>query len=232
MSDSPPREAPPLLALYGRLRAHFGHRGWWPGRTPFEVVVGAILTQNTAWRNVERALANLRRARLLSVAGIRRVRRDRLARLIRPSGYYNQKAERLKGFIRFLDDRYGGSMAALRGEETGRLRSRLLAVRGIGPETADSIVLYAARKPVFVVDAYTRRVLVRHRYLEPELPYDEVRRFIESRLVVDVALWNDFHAQFVAVGHHHCGPRPRCEGCPLEPLIPPEGIRPQAPTRK
>ncbi len=214
-----------LLEIYARLRAHFGHLNWWPGRTRFEVVVGAILTQNTAWRNVERAIANLRAARVLSVAGIRRIETAELARLVRPSGYFNQKAERLKAFVSFLDARAAGSLTVLARQELAALRAALLCVKGIGPETADSILLYALGVPVFVVDAYTRRVLERHRVIPPGEPYEVIRAHFEERLPRDISLWNDFHAQIVAVGHHFCGTTPRCGGCPLEALLPPEGAR-------
>lgn len=189
------------------------------------MIVGAILTQNTAWRNVARAIANLRTARVLSVAGLRRIPEARLATLIRPSGYFRQKAMKLKAIVAYLDGRHRGGVAAMRRVEAAPLRDELLAVHGVGPETADSILLYALEKPVFVVDTYTRRVLERHRMIPRGLSYEEIRGFLESRLPQDVPLWNDFHAQLVAVGHHHCAPTPRCAGCPLEPLIPPRGIR-------
>jgi endonuclease-3 related protein len=211
--------------MYARLLERHGHRGWWPGKTPLEVAVGAILTQNTAWRNVVRAIANLRAARVLSVAGLRRVPLARLARLVRPSGYYNQKAKKLKAFVAYLDREHRGSVGAMRRVPTEALRRSLLAVHGIGPETADSILLYGFGRPVFVVDAYTRRVLERHRIVPPGLGYEEIRAVFETNLAADVSLWNDFHAQLVAVGHRHCSPTPRCEGCPLEPLIPARGIR-------
>ncbi|MFN0150958.1 MAG: endonuclease III domain-containing protein [bacterium] len=214
-----------LLDLYARLRAHFGHRNWWPARTRFEIVVGAILTQNTAWRNVEHAIANLRAARVLSVAGIRRIETAELARLVRPSGYFNQKAERLKAFVRFLDAHAAGSLSALARHEPTRLREALLSVKGIGPETADSILLYALEVPVFVVDAYTRRVVERHRLIPPGETYESIRAYFEERLPRDLGLWNDFHAQIVAAGHHFCGTTPRCDGCPLQALLPPEGAR-------
>ncbi len=214
--------------MYERLRERYGHRNWWPGNSAFEVIVGAILTQNTAWRNVKLAIANLRASRLLSVSGLRRVPVGRLAALVRPSGYFRQKAKRLKAFVAFLDRDHAGRVAAMRREDPSRLRDALLRVHGVGPETADSILLYALKRPVFVVDAYTRRVLERHRIVRPGLGYEEIRAFLETRVPREVPLWNDFHAQFVAVGHHHCGPTPRCAGCPLEALIPPGGIRREA----
>jgi endonuclease-3 related protein len=218
---------PRLLAIYERLRAQYGHRNWWPGESPLEVIVGAILTQNTAWRNVVRAIANLRAARILSVSGLRRVPTARLAALVRPSGYFRQKARKLKAFVGFLDREHAGRVAPMRRADPS-LRDALLSVHGVGPETADSILLYALEKPFFVVDAYTRRVLERHRIVPPGLGYEEIRAFLEARVPRDVPLWNDFHAQFVAVGHHHCGPTPRCAGCPLEAMIPPGGIRLEA----
>lgn len=218
-----------LLAIYERLLAAHGHRGWWPGRTPLEIIVGAILTQNTAWRNVERALANLRDAGLLSVSGLRRVRLARLARLVRPSGYFNQKAARLKALVAYLDARHAGRVAAMRRAGTEDLRRDLLAVHGIGPETADSILLYALERPVFVVDAYTRRVLERHGIVPRRLGYEDLRAVFERNLARDIPLWNDFHAQLVLVGQRHCGRVPRCAGCPLEPLLPPGGPAPDAP---
>ncbi len=210
--------------MYSKLSDRFGHRRWWPARTPLEVAVGAILTQNTAWRNVERAIANLRAARVLSVAGLRRVPLARLARLVRPSGYFNQKARKLKAFVAFLDREHGGRFASMRRAEAAPLRAALLGVHGIGPETADSILLYALEKPVFVVDTYTRRIVERHRVVPHGLSYEAIRAMFESRLPRDVALWNDYHAQLVAAGHHHCGPTPRCEGCPLESLLPTGGL--------
>lgn len=208
----------PLVEVYRTLHARFGHRNWWPGETPFEIMVGAILTQNTAWRNVEKAVANLKREKVLSVAGLRNLPLERLAELIRSSGYFNQKAIKLKALVAFLDHRYGGSIARMRKAPLERLRGELLAIRGVGPETADSILLYALDKPVFVVDAYTRRIFHRHHYFETLPSYDEVQERFESELPRDLDLYNDFHAQIVAVGHHFCKPNPRCEGCPLEHL--------------
>ena len=196
----------------------FGPQGWWPGETPFEVIVGAILTQGTAWANVERAIANLKAARLLSVRGLGRVPRGRLARLIRPSGYFNQKAVKLKAFMAFMRREYGGGLAAMGREPTAPLRAKLLAVHGIGPETADSILLYAFGRPAFVVDAYTVRVLSRHGLLPPGAGYGEAQRYLVSRLPRDARLFNEFHALFVRVGKEYCGRRPRCAGCPLDGL--------------
>jgi len=207
---------PSLLDMYRRLLQAFGHRNWWPGRTPLEVAVGAILTQNTAWSNVEKAIANLRAAGALSVKGIREAPARRLERLIRPSGYFRQKAKKLKAFVDFLDRHHGGSMARMARAELQDLRKQLLGVWGIGPETADSILCYALHQPIFVVDAYTRRILSRHGYLPPDASYDAIQRYCMDRLPRDVGLYNDFHAQLVHLGKDFCNTRPRCASCPLK----------------
>jgi endonuclease-3 related protein len=171
-----------IRQYYNVLYQAWGAQHWWPAETPFEVIVGAYLTQNTAWTNVERALANLRSAQLLSVEGIRRVRLARLERLIRPSGYFRQKARRLKTFVAFLDRQYGGSLEKLFSQLTDRLREELLSLNGVGPETADSILLYAANHPVFVVDAYTRRILDRHGILPEKADYEQIRELFQRSL--------------------------------------------------
>jgi endonuclease-3 related protein len=171
-----------LMAMYRALFRAYGPQHWWPGDTPFEVVVGAILTQNTAWINVEQAIKNLKRERLLSPARLREVAPRRLALLIRPSGYFNIKANRLAHLMDFLAGRYKGSLARMLRDDPGELRKGLLSVNGIGPETADSIMLYAAGRPVFVVDAYTRRILDRHRVPPLNAPYDEIRHTFEHAL--------------------------------------------------
>lgn len=204
-----------LLAVHGRLRAHFGPARWWPADTPFEVCVGAILVQNTAWANAEKALAALRAEGLLEFEALRRVRRTKLERLIRSSGCYRIKARRLRAFLEFLDARYGGRVDAMGAEDPHRLREALLEVHGIGRETADSIALYAAGLPLFVIDAYTRRVFSRLGLIRGQEPYDELQRFFMERLPKRVALFNDFHAQIVSLGKEVCRPRPRCDVCPL-----------------
>jgi endonuclease III related protein len=171
-----------LRRYYDVLSRAWGAQHWWPAETRFEVIVGAYLTQNTAWTNVERALVNLRRAQLLSVEGIRQVRKPRLERLIRPSGYFRQKAQRLKTFVAFLDKQYGGSLDEMFSQPTEKLREELLALNGVGPETADSILLYAGNHPVFVVDAYTRRILDRHGILPEKTAYEEIRQLFERSL--------------------------------------------------
>jgi endonuclease-3 related protein len=177
--SSPAQE---IRNYYTALSRAWGAQHWWPAETEFEVIVGAYLTQNTAWTNVERALANLRRANLLSVEGIRAVRLPRLQRLIRPSGYFRQKAARLKTFVAFLDDKYEGSLAELFSQPTEKLREDLLSLNGIGPETADSILLYAGNHPVFVVDAYTRRILDRHAILPQKSDYEDIRHLFQLSL--------------------------------------------------
>src|SRR5450631_3923154 len=171
-----------IQRYYEALYRAWGAQHWWPAETHFEVIVGAYLTQNTAWTNVELALANLRAARILSVAGIREAKLARLERLIRPSGYFRQKAARLKTFVRFLDDKYGGSLDQLFAQTTDKLREELLSLNGVGPETADSILLYAGNHPVFVVDAYTRRILNRHGILPEKTDYEEIRELFQQAL--------------------------------------------------
>ncbi len=171
-----------ILQHYRELYRAWGPQHWWPAETPFEVIVGAYLTQNTAWTNVELALANLRQAQLLSVEGIRKVSQLRLERLIRPSGYFRQKAARLKMFVSFLDRNYGGSLDRLFAQPTAKLREELLSLNGVGPETADSILLYAGNHPVFVVDAYTRRILERHGILPEKTSYEEIRELFQRAM--------------------------------------------------
>jgi endonuclease-3 related protein len=220
-----------LRRLYRRLLAAFGHAGWWPGESPFEVCVGSILVQNTAWANVERTLDGLRRRRLLSFRALHRLPPSRLARLLRPSGTFRVKASRLRAFLDFLGTEYGGRVEAMGEEDPRSVREKLLAVRGIGPETADSIALYAAGHPVFVVDAYTRRVFGRLGLLSGRERYDDVQRFFMDALPRDAALYNDFHAQIVRLAKDVCRHRPRCAECPLADVCPssrerrPEGFR-------
>jgi len=208
-----------LLELYRRLEAAYGDQQWWPGETPFEVAVGAVLTQNTAWSNVERALARLREADLLAFEKLAALPPATLAPLIKPAGYYNVKARRVAAFLEFLGREYGGRLAALAAEGLPAARERLLAVRGIGPETADSILLYACGLPTFVVDAYTHRVLLRHGLAEETASYDELKDLFESHLPPEVALYNQYHALLVRVGRERCRRgEPRCAGCALEGL--------------
>jgi len=212
---------PHLRPYYDALFAAHGPQHWWPGRTPFEIIVGAILVQNTSWTNVAPAIENLRRAKLLTPRAIENVSTRRLMRLIRSSGYFRQKTKKLKNFVCFLRSEYQGSLAKMFLAPTPTLRDQLLAVHGIGPETADSILLYAAKHPVFVVDAYTRRLLERHGLASPGLDYEQVQKLFEQSLSPDVALYNEFHALIVHTGKHFCRPRnPRCGECPLKFLLP------------
>ncbi|MGC8908588.1 MAG: endonuclease III domain-containing protein [Desulfomonilaceae bacterium] len=212
-----------LLAAYEALRARFGHRKWWPADTPFEMCVGAVLTQNTAWKNVTQAIARLKAAGALDVFAIHGMSQEELAVLIKPSGYYNVKAKRLKSLVRHIVTRHKGELSAMLALPVGELRKELLAINGVGKETADSIILYAANKPIFVVDAYTKRVLARHGLLPPDSDYDAVQEFFHRRLPRDAALFNDYHAQFVAVGKHYCKTKPACEECPLLEALPSPG---------
>jgi len=206
----------PLLAIYDALYKAFGPQHWWPGDGAFEVAVGAILTQNTNWSNVERAIENLKNNGYLHAKALHDMPLKRLASLIRPAGYFNIKAKRLKSFIDFLIRHYRGKMSHMGKEDMYLLRERLLRVNGIGPETADSILLYALEKPIFVVDAYTKRVLQRHGIVGEKATYHEVQDLFHKSLPRDVRLFNEFHALFVRVGKEYCRPKPLCEGCPLE----------------
>jgi len=208
-----------LLSIYRALYRHYGHRNWWPGETHFEVIVGAILTQNTAWKNVEKAISNLKNSRLLTPYALKKVPQSQLAELILPAGYFNIKADRLKRFIRFLWSEYQGSLARLFKVRTRRLRERLLEVKGIGEETADSILLYAAYKRSFVIDGYTRRVFARHRFLRGDEDYASIQKIFTELLPKSRSLYNDYHAQIVEVGKDYCRKVPRCEVCPLRKYL-------------
>ncbi len=217
------RKIPPLLDVHHELLAAFGPQHWWPGETPFEVVVGAVLVQNTAWRNVERAIDNLKRHDLMQVDRLSRVTTPRLERLLQPTGYFRVKAKRLKNLLSFLVDEHGGSLDSLFALPLEEARQQLLGVNGVGPETADSILLYAGGVPKFVVDAYTRRLLLRHGWLPPPGKYDAMQQLFERRLAPDAALFNEFHALIVRLGVEYCKPKPRCEACPLRHRLPRNG---------
>jgi len=205
-----------LLEIYRKLFDTFGPQHWWPGETAFEVAIGAILTQNTNWGNVEKAIYNLKSEGKLRASAIHKMTSESLASLIRPAGYFNVKAKRLRNFIDFLVREYGGSMAKMKKEEKDAIRAKLLAVNGIGPETADSIILYALGKPVFVIDAYTKRVLSRHNVMHHDLSYDKFQELFHLNLATDVQLFNEYHALFVRVAKEHCRTKAICPGCPLE----------------
>ena len=210
-----------LQAIYQRLYAHFGPQHWWPGDGPFQVIVGAILTQNTAWTNVETAMANLSRAELLDPERLYRAREARIAALIRPSGYFNLKAKKLKAFVRFLFEKHQGRLSHLFKREPESLREELLAVYGIGPETADSIILYAANQPIFVIDAYTRRIAARLGLSREAVTYDELQRLFMANLPRDTPLFNEYHALLVMLGKQYCRKSaPRCGECPLQEICP------------
>lgn len=207
-----------LLDIYDRLYERYGPQGWWPGETPFEIIVGAILTQNTNWKNVEKAIANLKKAGPLTPEALYGMATETLAELIRPAGYYNLKAQRLKHFLNWLFEKHDGEPESLEAVALSTLREQLLAIKGIGPETADSICLYGFEKPIFVVDAYTARIFGRHGMIEAPSGYEQIQEMFHGDLGRDAALFNEFHALIVQVGKEHCKPKPVCEGCPLESL--------------
>ncbi len=207
-----------LTEIYELLFDSFGPQHWWPGQTQFEIITGAILTQNTNWANVEKAIANLKSADCLSTEKLYHLDVSELAEYIRPAGYYNIKAKRLKNFINWLFDYYDGQLTNLETVDTGQLRAELLAVNGVGYETADSILLYAFERPVFVVDAYTARIAFRHQLIEPDANYEQLRELFQSNLTEDTQLFNEYHALLVRVGKEFCKPKARCPGCPLEEL--------------
>jgi endonuclease-3 related protein len=210
-----------LLRIYQSLWTTFGPQGWWPGETPFEIIVGAILTQNTAWSNVEKTLARLKAAKVLSPSALHRMPVRELAPLLRSAGYFNIKAERLKNFVRFLQEEYQGRIDLMFREEVSRLREKLLSIRGIGPETADSILLYAGGYPIFVADAYARRVFSRHGMLDPESDYEEIQNLFMGHLPAEAGFYNEFHALIVRVGKEFCKKSGgKCEACPLHSFLP------------
>jgi endonuclease III related protein len=230
------------------MLSHYGPQNWWPAQSRFEVIVGAYLTQNTNWSNVEKAIANLRRARLLSLSAMRKAPLADLETMVRPSGYFRQKARNLKTFISFLDENYSGSLSRMFSQPTEKLREELLALNGVGPETADSILLYAGNHPVFVVDAYTRRILERHGIIHSKTKYEEIHALMEQAITgaknESLAVrapgssprhkvsrisstprselaqhYNELHALIIRVGNQHCRTKANCEGCPLQNLL-------------
>ncbi len=208
-----------LMDIYNLLYEHFGAQNWWPAKTRFEVIVGAILTQATSWRNVEKAIANLKDAGVLSLDGLLEIHVHALAELIRPSGYYNAKARKLKAIASFISERSGPDLDGLFCRPLHEIRKDLLGVYGVGPETADSILLYAGGLPSFVVDAYTRRIFERLGILSPELSYEEVRGFFMEHLPTSSELFNEYHALIVTFGKEVCTSRnPKCDLCPVRPL--------------
>lgn len=201
--------------IYQALFKHFGPQHWWPGETPFEVIVGAVLTQNTNWGNVEKAIVNLKNEGLLSVEKLHSILPERLAQVIKPAGYFNIKAKRLKNVVSFIVNGYGGSLDEMRKQPLEKLREQWLSVNGVGPETADSILLYALGKPVFVVDAYTKRFLTRHNMAVVSDDYNRVQKKFTDALDNDTQLFNEYHALIVKLAKVHCKTKPDCDTCPL-----------------
>ena len=204
-----------LMEMFDLLLSHFGPQNWWPARTELEVMIGAILTQNTNWVNVEKAISNLKNKDLVSLDRLVSIPIGDLAKVIRPAGYYNIKAKRLKNLVDFILDRYDGDLEGLLQEETERLREGLLSVNGVGPETADSIILYAAKRPLFVVDTYTHRILSRHAMAGEEATYYDLQGLFMDHLPEDAPFFNEFHALIVLTGKNFCRKKPLCEHCPL-----------------
>jgi endonuclease III related protein len=204
-----------LMEMFRLMFERFGPQHWWPGDGPLEMMVGAVLTQNTNWINVEKAIINLKRMNLLTIEAIHKISKEKLAECIRPAGYYNIKAARLKNLINMLEDKYEGDISGLFNESTDVQREALLSVKGIGPETADSIILYAASRPVFVIDAYTYRILNRHNMADEQASYDEMQEMFMSNLEPDHELYNEFHALIVKTGKLYCRKTPKCDDCPL-----------------
>jgi len=208
-----------LNKIYKLLLKAYGPQKWWPAESSLEVMVGAVLTQNTNWQGVEKAIANLKRVNLLDPHKLKATPTEELAEFIKPAGYFNLKARRLKNLIGMVAEAYGGDLNAMGQTETAQLRQELLAVNGVGPETADSILLYAFHRPIFVVDTYTYRVTNRHSLIEEEVNYQALQDLFMHHLPLDVDMFNEYHALLVRVGKLHCKRKARCEGCPLEPLL-------------
>jgi endonuclease-3 related protein len=210
---------PPINDAYNALLERYGKQHWWPAETRFEMMLGAILTQNTAWTNVEKALSNLRKAHALNFQSLEIATRKDVAEWIRPAGYFNQKSGYIKGMINIIRDRFDGSLDALFSLETSTFRKELLSWKGVGLETADSILLYAAKRPIFVVDTYTKRICTRHGWTDEKATYNEVAKLFTDNLPLDAQLFNEYHALIVRVCKDHCNTKPKCKGCPLEPFL-------------
>lgn len=209
-----------LREIYHRLDEHFGPLNWWPAESPFEVLVGAVLTQNTNWKNVEKSIDSLKRANLLSFDAVLDVPEEQLAELIRSSGYYNLKSRRLKNLLQMVKAEYGGDLSLFFSEDILTAREALLRVKGIGPETADSILLYAGGHPIFVVDAYTHRILSRHGLIPESCDYQTVQDLFMDNLDHDATIFNQYHALLVRTAKRFCKKRePLCGECPLGPLL-------------
>lgn len=206
-----------INSIYKKLIKRYGPQGWWPGDSKLECILGAVLTQNTTWTNAEKAITNLKKEHLIGIKKLASLSTQILASLIRPSGYYNQKALKIKRLISFVVENYQGDLERMFEEETRELRGKLLTIKGIGPETADTILLYAGGVPIFVIDAYTYRILSRHGLVPEDTTYEEMQELFTDTLSEDTPLFNEYHALLVKVGKEHCKKRsPLCEGCPLE----------------
>ena len=212
------RNSKKLLQIYKKLLSDIGPRHWWPADSPFEVIIGAILTQNTSWENVEKAIGALKERNLLDPIKIYNLAEKPLAKIIKSSGFFNIKAKRIKNFMDFLFGHYRGSLKKMFSENANSLREKLLKINGIGPETADSILLYAGEKPFFVVDAYTKRILSRHNLISKTACYDEIQELFMKNLKKEVVLFNEYHALLVYIGKHFCKRVPNCEKCPMKGL--------------
>lgn len=210
------RVAKELESIYRKLYLRFGPQHWWPAESPFEVIIGAILTQNTAWTNVEKAICSLKRSKLLHPQKLYHTNTKMIAQLIRSCGYYNIKAKRLKNFLKVLFSQFKGNLAKMFSLPAASLREKLLQIKGIGPETADSILLYAAKKPVFVIDAYTRRFLLRHKVIKEKAGYQQIQSLFAANLPHSVKLFNEYHALIVRLAKEFCRTEPRCNFCPLK----------------
>ena len=205
-----------LMEMYDLMLNHFGQQHWWPAEDALEMMVGAVLTQNTSWSNVEKAITGLKKRSILNIKALHDISVPELAEEIRPAGYFNIKAARLKNLIRFIFERYDGDISMLLMEKTDVLREGLLSIRGVGPETADSILLYAVGRPIFVIDSYTHRILNRHGLADDQASYHELQGLFMDNLAEDTGLFNEFHALIVRIGKQYCRRKPLCSICPLE----------------
>ena len=203
------------MDIYDSLLSSFGHRNWWPADEPFEVIIGAILTQNVSWRNAKKAIDNLKEAKKLDPKALYESEPEDIAPLVKSSRFYNMKAVKIKNFMDFYFSEYGGDLEKMSDEDPTALRKKLLSVKGLGEETADAIMLYACDMPVFVVDAYTRRIFSRYGIFKGEPSYGEVQKYFMANLPRDTALYNDYHAQIVHLGHAICKTTPICDSCPI-----------------
>lgn len=207
-----------LIKIYKKLLRCFGPQHWWPGETVLEIIIGAILTQNTSWKNVEKAINKLKSKNILNYPSLKKITEEKLAVYITSSGYYRIKARRIKSFLGFLEKKYKGKIYNLKRIKLEKLRKELLSINGIGPETADSILLYALNKPIFVIDAYTKRIFSRHNFMSHNVSYETAQRFFMQNLPKDIFLYNEFHALIVKVGNIYCKKTPECVKCPLNSL--------------